>query len=94
MQVKTESGEVVHDGGVYVPSKRSVFPQQYPLLSGIDPYGDTIFNRQQCERLIREAEVLIAADITDEERQSLVELAGMFTLHMRRPHRYLWFSGD
>ena len=32
--------------------------QTYPLLAGIDPYGDTIFNRLQVEHLIVELRVL------------------------------------
>ena len=94
MQVKTERGEVVHVGGIYVQSKQSIFPQQYPLLSGIDPVGDTVFNRVQAERLLREVERLSVLDISEEARGSVIEMAGLIAVHMRRPHRYLWFVGD
>jgi len=65
----------------------------FPMLSSVDPYGDTIFNRQQVERVVEELATLSSGELSAAERSSLVELRGLCDETLLRPHRYLWFVG-
>lgn len=63
------------------------------LLRYIDPYGDTMFNRQQAALLVQE--------LGEVQRQADPEAAAILgcvaTLAQRveaEPHLYLWFLGD
>jgi hypothetical protein len=73
-------------------------PDSYPLLSGIDPCDDTVFNRWQTVRLARELAAL-ARSSDDEAIASVVEgLLGLIALIEpapgRSPLRRLRFIGD
>jgi len=65
-----------------------------PLLSGIDFYGDTVFNRPQMKRFILEWASVEASAISPEERElakTIRELAGRCANDV---HLYLKFIGD
>lgn len=67
----------------------------FPLLGHIDPYGDTIFNRLQMESISLELKQLLDAGPDSDEKRSFIEsLIAICAEGLRRPHRYLWFSGD
>jgi hypothetical protein len=73
-------------------------PDSFPLLSGIDPYDDTVFNRRQTVRLAHELHAL-ARSTDDEAIASIVErLLGLIALIEpapgRSPLRRLRFIGD
>jgi hypothetical protein len=73
-------------------------PDQYPLLSGIDEYDDTIFNLIQSRRLVLELKAL-SADSRDSELQAaaaaVLALASLLEPAPGRPHhRQLFFIGD
>jgi hypothetical protein len=66
-----------------------------PLLIGVDPYGDTVFNRFQVEQqLPREVEYLRRELEGTTEGQMLDELERLMAVVTERVHRYLWFVGD
>ncbi len=63
---------------------------RFDVLKWVDPYGDTVFNRAQCGRLIEELRYL-------GDRPSDVKLAHLRELAMRalgEVHTYLVFVGD
>jgi hypothetical protein len=92
--VKTERGEIVYLGAIYSPPPAAHDPIAYPLLAGIDPYGDTVFNRLQVERLVAEANHLLKAASGDEPT-GLEDIEYIYATFVRSPpHRYLWFVGD
>jgi hypothetical protein len=65
-----------------------------PMLVGVDPYGDTVFNRLQIERqLPREVEYL-RAKLSIEAGPMLDEVERLMGVATERVHRYLWFVGD
>jgi hypothetical protein len=66
----------------------------YPLLSGIDWYGDTIFNGQQMERFIPEWQDLAKATKSPEERQLLGEVLELARRCEDGIHLFLKFIGD
>ncbi len=62
---------------------------RFELLKWIDPWGDTVFNRGQCQALVAEitqAESIFRCDLTALRR--LAERAAL------EPHAYLVFIGD
>lgn len=91
--IKSETGELLHRGGLYSPPTEGLPNDLYPLLSGIDPYGDTVFNRLQWERLRSEAMLRLEATSSEDERTSMAELIDSWARY-GRPHSYLWFVGD
>ncbi len=68
--------------------------QEGDLLCFIDFYGDTVFNRQQCEKLMDEL-TLVSQKISDAETlkftQHIIDFSCICT---KRPHLYLKFYGD
>lgn len=66
----------------------------YPLLSHIDPYGDTCFNRSQARAALTELESWDREVGSEASRALLAGLQVLLAKHLSRPHRYLWFVGD
>jgi len=94
VQVKLENRVVLEEGFFYEQSAASFDREKYPLLSAIDPYGDTIFNREQMRRLVLECEALSSLDMSELEQTALRSLIAACEEHSRKAHRYLWFVGD
>jgi hypothetical protein len=79
-------------------------PGAYPLLTGVDSYGVTIFNRLQCCRLHQELQRLVddmrdtddADQAPREAALALQQLTSLVTWDVvdNPPHRQLWFIGD
>ena len=107
ISVGTWSGDVVDPKGVTFRADASdvvaawIYEDQtYPLLSGIDPYGNTIFNYLQLPRLIEELERRLNTDDPDtidpgQHRRSVgkvLDLARECLDARNRP--YLVFLGD
>lgn len=65
-----------------------------PLLSHIDKFGDTTFNRLQVEALLVEMDLLYAQDLTPEERRIIQSIQRLASDCLVEPHRYLKFLGD
>ncbi|WP_149205438.1 hypothetical protein [Actinotalea subterranea] len=68
--------------------------ETYPLLSYIDPYGDTCFNVAQARAAVTELRDWDQEVQSEASRALLAGLAVLCAAHMSRPHRYLWFVGD
>jgi hypothetical protein len=67
---------------------------RFPLLCGIDPYGVTVFNRRQSEKLRVELDQ-VEAETDDSSRRSLVRaLKILIAEQCSGYHRQLWFLGD
>jgi hypothetical protein len=95
IMVKTEGGEIVCRGAIYSPPSVAWDPVKFPLLSGIDPYGDTVFNRMQAARLVAEAGQLGHNVAPGGEPTGLEDIETVYATYVRSPpHRYLWFVGD
>ncbi len=66
------------------------------LLSGIDPFGDAMFNRLQTPALHKELEAQLSRPEREPgEHAFLVQVADLAKrAYDRGPHIYLWFRGD
>ena len=64
------------------------------LLSAIDPYGDTIFNRIQMERFLSEWTSLASRCRTEEEKDLVSKIATLALRCRDEVHLYLKFIGD
>ena len=62
-------------------------------LQYIDPYGDTVVNRGQTDRLIQELQVQ-AMDCSPEVRHHLQQLIAFLQPAVQTPHLYAKFVGD
>lgn len=94
VQLRKERGEVVVAlGEPYRPDPLSLDPARFPLLSGIDPYGFTVFNSGQMARLAEEIRDLLP-DVPQGQRERLTMLALTCQRGQSPPHQYLWFLGD
>lgn len=67
--------------------------QEFPLLSGVDPYSYTYFNTLQMPRLAEEFERL-ATFVEPELRGPLLEAAGLARKGSTEPHYVIVFVGD
>ena len=83
-----------HFGAAPFPLAPLDEPDAYPMLSSVDPYGLTCFNRQQVPRLLDELKDVQAIDPDDARRTFIAGLRVLVAEHLRRPHTYLWFVGD
>jgi hypothetical protein len=68
--------------------------EKYPLLGGIDPYGDTIFNRIQMRRFLLEWIEVSAKAGTPEERQLVSKIEELARRCRDEVHLYIRFVGD
>lgn len=95
MIVRTFTGEIlsrsVHPGiGALCQAARE---RHLPLLSGVDPYDNTVFNRSQVNDVRAELDSLRnAGDF--EDLVLWTELVQLIELVNAKPHRYLLFNGD
>jgi hypothetical protein len=93
--LRNERGDDIHRlAAPYVHPAASWVASAYPLLSGIDPDGNTIFNARQMQQMLPEVEGLLGIDLGNEERESVAGVASLCLEGQRPPHRYLWFIGD
>ena len=65
-----------------------------PLLGGVDPYDDTVFNRFLLPSVSGELDLLLAAAQDAGVREAIGEVLALVELVGLRPHRYLLFNGD
>jgi hypothetical protein len=64
-------------------------------LSGLDPYGRSMFNRIQTPLVLEEAEKLAKApEVTEDQLAFLSSLIELARRAAGEPHLYLWFYGD
>jgi hypothetical protein len=91
-----ERGERIAEGDVaWNPPNSLLNLRETPLLVAVDPYGDTVFNRFQCEQqLPREIAYLAEHLHKGTDIAMLDELKSLMEIATTRVHRYLWFIGD
>ncbi len=88
-------GERQDEGNVpWEPPVDLLTPSDTPLLHGVDPYDDTVFNKRQCERLTREVAFLRSQSLEPGQDDMLGELDRLLRQFSLSPHRYLLFNGD
>ncbi|MFF3469228.1 hypothetical protein [Streptomyces sp. NPDC002619] len=63
-------------------------------LTAIDPYGDTLMNRQESAAALREIHVLRQRCSDERQLAALDDLATMLEQCAATPSSYLWFAGD
>ncbi|MEV7738961.1 hypothetical protein AB0O75_44170 [Streptomyces sp. NPDC088921] len=93
MQVRGDSGDVIAraEGGVeWTSAFGDLNPALFPMLWGLIPYGDAVFNHRQVSLLLAELDRLPAACGGDWVGQAR-ELCQVVE---QGSHRYLWFVGD
>ncbi|MFD7713421.1 hypothetical protein [Streptomyces sp. NPDC059786] len=92
LQVRDESGAVLaHSPGVsWDEALADIDRAEFPMLAGVCPYADTVFNTWQISMLLEELERLPV------ERAGpwLEEVRSMCRTAKEGPHRYVWFMGD
>ncbi|HYO98275.1 MAG TPA: hypothetical protein VER33_27410 [Polyangiaceae bacterium] len=67
---------------------------QVCLLGGIDPYGDTVFNRVQAPRVLAEWREVEEKAKTLDERELCRSIGEFFEEAERGVHQYVRFIGD
>jgi hypothetical protein len=67
--------------------------ETYPLLTGIDAYGDTVFNAIQLPRLIVEMQRLLALKLRKSQHNSVEQVIELAE-RRKSSHSYLVFFGD
>jgi hypothetical protein len=68
--------------------------EAYPMLSGIDLYGDTVFNRLQMPRFLSEWAEVASNARTEEERKLVLDIQELARRCSDDVHKYLKFIGD
>lgn len=66
----------------------------YPMLAGIDSYGDTLFNRMQMRWFLSEWTTVSSNVHTLEERSLVSQIEAMARRVRDEVHLYLKFIGD
>ena len=66
----------------------------FSLLEGIDPYGDTVFNRPQMKRFIDEWQQLENAAEIASQREKWIAVKRLAERVQSEVHTYLRFIGD
>jgi hypothetical protein len=69
-------------------------PDEFPRLSEIDAYGDTVFNRLQIDAAIAEWRRLVDETTSELEAAWLVEVEQLMRAAKARVHTYVRFVGD
>jgi hypothetical protein len=66
----------------------------YPMLAGIDLYGDTYFNRLQIPRFLSELAGIVSKARTEEDRTLVSEIERLARRCAESVHTYVKFIGD
>ena len=96
--LETERGEVIREcsDGTNVMlrafDRANIDPSSY--LSDIDAYGNTIFNRGQAPKVLKEWLAIDEHFVTTEEREVFAFVRGCLDRMREEPHWYLRFVGD
>lgn len=78
----------------YEPPKAAWDAAIHPLLAGVDPDGNAIFNARQMRAVREEASRLLDQTLNPAEREGLIGIVELCDEGQRPPHQYLWFVGD
>jgi hypothetical protein len=67
---------------------------RFPLLYGVDPYGNTWFNCLQMEQMIDELNAVREVSDDSEVAEAITELLLLAEIVCEKPHRSMRFLGD
>lgn len=73
--------------------QRDGFSDEFPWLSSIDPYGDTVFNLLQIPHLVSELESFGRVSNGDVQK-NIAEFINEINILKDKEHLYLRFIGD
>ncbi len=91
LQVRHESGDIVaRSPGVHWEQLAGLDPAEFPLLVGVCPFADTVFNAFQRPMLLAELDRLDA----DRSGPWVDAVRDMCRIAEEVSHRYVWFVGD
>ena len=94
-QVRSENGDVLSRGSHgldWSATLQYIDEDEFPFLGGLLPYGDTMFNYRQVEKLQREVNDETVLGILGQSVAAEIE---SLCLQVRNGlHLYLWFLGD
>ena len=68
--------------------------ENHSLLSGIDPYGDTIFNQLQMDQFLSELNELKKREMAPDQAKHLEKIETLALRCQRGVHLHLKFIGD
>jgi hypothetical protein len=71
-----------------------IHDESHPLLGGIDPYGDTVFNGIQIRRFLLEWKAVSSNAVTTEERELVSQIEELALRCRDEVHLYIRFVGD
>jgi hypothetical protein len=66
----------------------------YPMLAGIDPYGDTVFNPLQIPRFLSEWADVVSKAQTEEDQTLVTQIESLARRCASEVHTYLKLIGD
>jgi hypothetical protein len=66
----------------------------YPMLAGIDPYGDTVFNPLQMPRFLSEWADVVSKAQSEEDQKLVTQIESLARRCATEVHTYLKFIGD
>ena len=79
----------------WTPPHELLSARETPLLVGVDPYDDTVFNRSQCAQQILPEVVYLRALILEPDQTAMLDALDRLPEEATRsPHRCLVFNGD
>ena len=97
IELRTRSGEIIGVTGEVYDEVDAMLPileaSEFPLLSGVDRYENTIFNGTQMACITDEIRRLIP-DAPPRRAKMLRELLTLCMEGVRTPDAQLWFLGD
>ncbi len=67
---------------------------EFPLSSGIDLYGNTVFNRLQMKDLLKELDLISANTADPDSKRFLTRIRDLAVRCRDEPHLYVKFYGD
>jgi hypothetical protein len=98
VELRERDGTVVDVTGEESDDLNAAIPEvdfdEYPLLAGIDRYGETVFNGMQMERLLEEISRMRTQAPPPKVDKLLTKLAAMCAVGKERAHMRLVFTGD
>jgi hypothetical protein len=97
IELRARSGEIMGVTGEAYDEVDAMLPEleegEFPLLSGVDRYGNTVFNGKQMARIAYEIKRLIP-DAPPRRAKMLRELLMLCMEGAKVPDAQLWFLGD
>ena len=95
LQVRSGIGDILARGACgmeWTNDFQRLSGPEFPLLGGLLPYVDTVFNRRQVGMLRNELDLPVAHEVLGDA--VVAEIIRLCADVEEEPHRYLWFVGD